>query len=51
MFNAYVVFLQVCYFSGEDFNSRKKFHGTLKACKIFSCVKNKCRIFMKAALV
>ena len=28
-----------CYFSGEHFNSFKIFHGRLKACKIFSCVK------------
>ena len=34
-------FLQVYYFSGEHFDSCKKFHDRLKACEIFSCV-NSC---------
>ena len=32
----------VCNFSGEHFNSSKKFHGKLKAYEIFSCVKFVC---------
>ena len=31
----HVIFLQVCFFSGEHFNSCKNFHVKLKACKIF----------------
>ena len=46
-------FLQVCYFSGEHFNSCTIFHGRLKACEIFLCVKLKCEkiksmVLMKA---
>ena len=49
-----VVFLQVCYFSGEHYNSCKNFHRRLKACEIFLCVKficerSKSMVFMEAA--
>ena len=36
-----LLILQVCHFSGEHFNSCKNFHGRLKACEIFLCVKFK----------
>ena len=38
--------LQECYFFVEHFNIRKKIHGRLKACEIFSCVKFICEIHM-----
>ena len=38
----HVLFLHACYFSGECFNSCKKFHGRLKAWEIYSCLQLKC---------
>ena len=51
-----VVFLQVCYFSGEHFNGCKICHGKLKTYDIFSCVNFTCeksnsRVFLKFASV
>ena len=50
-----LLFLHICYFPDEHSNSCKNFHGKLKACEIFSCVKfmykkSKSMTFMKATL-